>query len=492
MKTRIRSFLPDRNSSLFRLTHIIRTGQLPWCGLAKFLICSGAPLLSWSEANSQPAPHHFETISAAPTIATSLTLGGSVSNMFQTLPVAVSNQFRQMFDVYVVNTSSDLKNWTRLGVLIRTNADAVPLRFDDPEAAGLTHRFYHTPTNALITGFPKPTGPFAVGTCSRILTDASRTNRYGLKTNSSFMSSFWYPALPPSASSLPNSYTDAGIAADGVFLSNWGFARQWTNVLSRCASHSFLDAPFLPGTNRCPVILYSHGYSCDRRLNSQAAEELASHGYIVVAVDHEDCHATVFPDSRGARYRNPATSVDAFLLFKSRTNDIQFLLGELPEFDRIDALMKGRFDLDRIGIMGMSFGGMVAADTGRVDSRVKCVALLDAALALYTNDLPKPFLSMNRTILDHGIEDLAPGPWRLYTLATTNAIWLKIKNTGHFTFTDFAWMVEITPDSRPGAMAIDACLLSFFNRHLREIDDGLFSRPEGMASWPQILDFRAK
>jgi hypothetical protein len=34
----------------------------------------------------------------------------------------------------------------------------------------------------------------------------------------------------------------------------------------------------------------SHGYSFNRRLNSQIATELASHGYIIAAVDHEDCH----------------------------------------------------------------------------------------------------------------------------------------------------------------------------------------------------------
>src|SRR5262245_5011895 len=58
----------------------------------------------------------------------------------------------------------------------------------------LAQRFYRTPTNFFITPFPKPSGPYPVGTVSRLLTDPSRTNRYNIRTNSSFMVTLWYPA----------------------------------------------------------------------------------------------------------------------------------------------------------------------------------------------------------------------------------------------------------------------------------------------------------
>ena len=76
---------------------------------------------------------------------------------------------------------------------------------------------------------------------------------------------------------------------------------------ARSVGHSIPSAPPLGGSNRFPVILHSHGWTCDQRFNSQRAEELASHGYIVAAVDHEDSHATVFPDARGARYVAPGS-----------------------------------------------------------------------------------------------------------------------------------------------------------------------------------------
>jgi dienelactone hydrolase len=468
--------------------------------VAVVLILMATYFLSGSrqELTAQPVPHHLEAITLAPDRTVALTVAGSASNMFPGLPSVVSNQFRQMFDIYVFNTSSNLVDWTRLGLLVRSNNDSNSLIVHDANAANLTQRFYSAATNHFVTGFPKPTGTFSVGTCSRVLTDLTRSNRFGLRANSSFMSTFWYPATPPGAAALPGRYTDKAVAADGRFLSSWGWSPQWTNVLLRCFAYSLPDAALPPGTNRFPIILHSPGFTCDRRLNSQAAEELASHGYIVVSVDHEDCHATVFPDDRGVRYFSPG-SIGELALFQSRTNDVQFLLGELQRIDSSDPLLKGSLDLDRLGIMGMSAGGRIAAETGREDSRIKCVALLDAYIpddpsgaTLYNKGLPKPFLAMNNTLLDHGLGDFAPGNQRLYTLATNDAILLKIKNAGHFTFTDFAWKVELTSSSRRGAMAINACLLSFFNKYLQGRDDGLLSGPNSPPDWPEIIQFKVK
>jgi predicted dienelactone hydrolase len=67
-------------------------------------------------------------------------------------------------------------------------------------------------------------------------------------------------------------------------------------------------------------------------------------------------------------------------LVSSRLKDIQVLLEELGRMDTSDPLLAGRLDLGRIGMIGFSYGGGTAAETCRRDSRVKCVALLDAAI----------------------------------------------------------------------------------------------------------------
>ncbi|MBM3882928.1 MAG: hypothetical protein FJ387_24935 [Verrucomicrobia bacterium] len=93
-----------------------------------------------------------------------------------------------MLGFNVVEASTNLANWTPLATLLRTNDDPDPLLFQDTNAAGLSQRFYRTSTNHLLTAFPKPSGPFAVGTVDRVMLDPARTNayRYSPPTNT-----FW-------------------------------------------------------------------------------------------------------------------------------------------------------------------------------------------------------------------------------------------------------------------------------------------------------------
>src|SRR5437016_7927853 len=130
----------------------------------KTLLVVGLGILPPTSANlqAQPVPHHFSGITALPD-KTLLSLDGSVSKMFN-LTGTISNQFMQMFDLYPVEASTNLVDWTRLGLLLRTNNNSNPLPFEDTNAAALSERFYRTPTNQLITMLPNPSGPFAVGT----------------------------------------------------------------------------------------------------------------------------------------------------------------------------------------------------------------------------------------------------------------------------------------------------------------------------------------
>ena len=79
-----------------------------------------------------------------------------------------------------------------------------------------------------------------------------------------------------------------------------------------------------------------------RKVKSQAAEELASHGYVVVAMDHTDCWATEFPDGR---YLTGNHSGDV----AGRLTDMQFLLDEVTRLNNGDPMFAGRLDLNCIG-----------------------------------------------------------------------------------------------------------------------------------------------
>jgi dienelactone hydrolase len=230
------------------------------------------------------------------------------------------------------------------------------------------------------------------------------------------------------------------------------------------------------GTNRFPIIIHSHGFYCDRTLNSGISVELASHGYIVAAVDHLDSHATVYPNGR-SRYTDPNTVEGNSALGKSRTNDLEYLATALAQFDSTDAILRGRLDTNIIGAMGFSWGGGTAGEVCRNDSRIKCAALLDPAIftenspAVEAGGLQKPFLTMTETVAMH--TNITPSPndfwgWssNLFRLATTNATWFEVANAGHTTFTDLGLMMDSGAGPRKAALAVNGAVLWFFDTFL--------------------------
>jgi len=404
--------------------------------------------------NAQPVPHHFSSITALPD-KTLLSLDGSVSNMFN-LTGTISNQFMQMFDQYVVEASTNLADWTRLALLLRTNNNPNPLLFQDTNFAGLDHGFYRTFTNHLITMLPNPSGPFAVGTLDRVMIDPARTNlyRYSPPTNT-FMVTFWYPAEPPGAGVLPDAMWDRRMAGDSSWYSFLGINTRWATITPPAVGHRFVGVPLAASVGRFPVVLQSHGHVEFRKGKSHEFEELASHGYIVVAVDHTDCWGTEFPDGRYLLGNHSSQDVPG------RLKDMQFLVDELARLDSSDPFFAGRLDLDRVGIFGFSAGGEVV-ETCRTNSRVKCAALYSATnLQLSSAGLQKPLLA----VLGENDANYDENLW-LFNTETNNATILQISGADHPTCTDVAWMWE-TPWGRGPALAIDACLLWFFDTYLK-------------------------
>jgi dienelactone hydrolase len=401
---------------------------------------------------AQPVPHHFDGIATLPNRTVTLSLDGSVSNMFN-LSGTISNQFMQMFDLYAVEASSNLVDWRPVALLLRTNNNPNPFMVQDTNAAGLSQRFYRAFTNHLLTAFPKPSGPFAVGTVDRVMIDPARTNlyRYTPATNA-FMVTFWYPADPPAAGVLPAAMWDQRYAADTNLYQAFGFDARWAWITPRLVGHCFRGVPLAAGTSKYPVVLWSLGITSSRKLGSHIAEELASHGYVVVTTDHTDCWATEFPDGRYLR----GTGGDV----AGRLKDMQFLLDEVAVLNTGDPLFAGRLDLDRIGVCGGSYGGMVV-ETCRSDSRVKCAMLWDATnVQLNSAGLQKPFL----VALGENNSFYSEDQW-LFSKATTNAVLLQIRGAGHLTACDVAWTAEV-PRGRGPALAIDACHVWFFDTYL--------------------------
>jgi hypothetical protein len=410
-------------------------------------------------------PHRFEALAVQPDRSVQLTLGGSVDS-----------HFKDYFDLYPIEVSSDLVNWTPLVTLLRTNAVTSALRFTDTEAASLEHRFYRTTTNHLITPVVKPTGPFPAGMVSRQLTDPSRRNRYWRSTNCSFMVSVWFPAVAE-AGRLPDRFTDLQIAQDPTWMPIYGYA-DLTARMPYLKSHALPDAPCATNQAPYPIVLYSPGFTGPRNFPELGAD-LASHGYVMVSVDHFDVCRTVFPDGsylQGDMVMSSAGTGD-------RVKDLEFILEELTHWNTNDPVFAGRLDLTRVGAIGASWGSSTIADFGRTDPRCQALVGLDGSAGVLTTPLPQPVLQINRSSSSSTV---------LYNATTNSAIWFQISSTDHLLIAGvdwyWAWHPENVAAGREVARTLHAYTLWFLNKYLKGSTDPM----PALADYPRVTNFKQK
>jgi predicted dienelactone hydrolase len=243
---------------------------------------------------------------------------------------------------------------------------------------------------------------------------------------------------------------------------------------------------------------------------STLAEDLASHGYVVVGFDAPyRTSVVVFPDGRVMR-RTPENDPELCVekeqgqqapcvskLLTAWTADIAFVLDRLQRLNSSGASGKftGRLDLTRVGVFGHSFGGATAAQFCRDDSRCKAGIDVDGQPfgSVIQAGLHQPFMFL---LSDHGN---ASDPVSRQILANIQSIYdrlppdarlrIAIRGANHFTFSDDGALLKSGIVRRTlrmlGMLGIDGrrqlavtafCLHSFFDACLKGAS----------ASWPKI------
>lgn len=233
--------------------------------------------------------------------------------------------------------------------------------------------------------FPKPTGPFQIGTEVRHLVDPSRRETLSNDSNAprQLMVQIWYP--------VDQSFHGQLALYREKKTTTWRTAQ-----LALVKTHAYLSAPMAAAQASFPILVFSPSWSGQRVQNTFQVEELASHGYIVVAMDHPyGTDVTVFPDGRTVRTKlgpgedySSQQTVQGFVReaeqqVRVRAQDARFVLDKLEEFNRRDpqGFLTGKLDLRRVGIFGHSLGGSVAAQACWLDARFKAALDMDGMLA---------------------------------------------------------------------------------------------------------------
>lgn len=330
----------------------------------------------------------------------------------------------------------------------------------------------------------RPTGYYNVGMSTNFLKDISCDEK-----SRPLLVHIYYPSVkiqkeyPPYLSDTMHLYKEK--------LSH-NYKPEDLEYLDEIKDWAMPDVPIDAENSPFPVLFFAHGFFMAAQLYSSLIEEMASHGYVVVAINHTDaCWPVVFPD--GA---SPVILPELANIFSNKERscmqtfdmtqetwikDIECVLSWLKNQPLIKSL-----DISRIGIFGHSFGGSAAIEAARQNVAFKAVVNLDGLL--FGSNWDKQFetpslfvvaekLLTHEDALNAGltIEQcdnlLARHSKKIFDQLKDNSFYVTIKNSDHATFVDSKLikspLSKNVNNPLRGIEITRALLVDFFDHYLR-------------------------
>ncbi len=331
---------------------------------------------------------------------------------------------------------------------------------------------------------PEPTGPYPVGTTRLHLVDRARPETFTPNPDDprELMVQVWYPAQAAS-DARPATYME--------------YMPLQFRHLSLLRTQTYQDAPVSDLQSSYPVLIFSHGYISFAEQNLILMEELASHGYVVYSIAHTyNAIATVFADGRvvavdstiandymKGNYPTQAAYAEHLRIW---TDDTLFLIDELQSIQagERESAFVGKLDLARLGIFGVSFGGVTAVRVCSIDERCQAGISMDAGLprdyagAALDSPLKQPFLFMFNEGRAHYMRPALGA-------VENTAYGVIIRGTRHLNFADlvlYSPVLKFTKTFGPidgyrMAEVLNDYTLAFFDEHLKGETSSLLDGP---------------
>ncbi len=304
----------------------------------------------------------------------------------------------------------------------------------------------------------------------------------------------WYPAFVDKSSVvseyIPRPWRVALARRQGPVMTN--FMKHDTSLVR---SHSFANADIAPGQRTYPVILMKPGIGALALDYTTLAEDIASHGYIVVASDSPySTFLVVFHNGRVAERRRAANAGEnapiteqnrvGNRIINTWVGDERFLLDHLTRLNTSRAFgrFRGRLNLHAVGVIGHSFGGATAAEFCFHDPRCKAGVDMDGIPfgQIVHKKLNHPFMFlMSDHSKEHDLETkkITQEIQSIYGRLPYGRQLVMIRNSGHFSFSDqplifnhaIARMSGITGSIDPtrGLAAAASTVEAFLDVHLK-------------------------
>ena len=349
-----------------------------------------------------------------------------------------------------------------------------PLRRWLPVLAGLVLALY-VGSSWLSLAIPEPSGPHAVGRQRFVWVDESRPESHTLDPDDarSVPIQVWYPARPGSGS--PADYVDGLEQIEAGLLASGELGRLEVLGLGLVRDPALDGADVASDRSPFPLLLLSPGNATNVAFYASLAEDLASKGYVVIGVDHPfQVSAVQVPGGEVAVYDR---SVESSLQsvgpeIEERVADIGFVLDMVQaKSSDLDFLLPS-LDLDKVGILGHSNGGIAAVETCRHDARLAACLNIDGQAGGgpfgydLTSTVPEqPFMFLTKEAALH--EELH----RRFEEAGEGTVRVVIPEADHGDFTDGA-LFEPSPNpfggsARSVAVTTRSAVSAFFDHWLR-------------------------
>lgn len=368
------------------------------------------------------------------------------------------------------------------------------------------------PSAIPIFELPKPTGNYKIGS-QYLYLKTHRNEDITAKENDkrALMIKVWYPARI-------NSEVKEAYLNDGDRI---GFAAKYNLPLSTFKYLDYIKTNThwkpIVADEKFPILIFSHGYYSKASGYYALIEEMVSHGYIVLNINHTyESVGSLFPDGSIKPYNkdydkkhvssqemvelawksqqdfiNSTSEKEQFWVSKSVlkkyigatittrwSKDIISVIDELQNWNS-STFLTNHIDTSKIGVFGHSQGGSAIGQAILEDNRISAGANLDGVQwgSMIDTTLSKPFLLLSS-------DWKSPHPnfnKYAYSKGSTSVFYdAKIKNSGHASFMDIPFIINIpqlneagTINPRKALKIINKTLVSFFDNHLKNQNKNL-------------------
>ncbi len=198
----------------------------------------------------------------------------------------------------------------------------------------------------------------------------------------------WYPAIQPEG------------VEEAVIYDHWIGDIAPMPAFNEAAGRAILDAQPDPNAGPYPLVVSSHGFGGPIFALSYIHEQLASHGFVVIARNHpRNTHREYMmavADSEETWFAFAEASFESMVM---RPLDISQTIDYAEMLTGPDGAMAGMINMEHVGVMGYSYGGYtaLAAAGGQLDfshipalceSGVEASLVTNLMCLLHSDDLP--------------------------------------------------------------------------------------------------------